>query len=77
MDEDADGGKVSIYRTTQVKLIETLNPNPVNYAVEDFWDLVDRGRLVEYIPGVTVISSAKEAPERKDIPWMNPENYFH
>ncbi|MVM39448.1 hypothetical protein GO730_20790 [Spirosoma sp. HMF3257] len=56
VDEAAPGSKVSVFKTTQVKLIETLNPNPVNYSIEDFWDLVDRGKLIEYIPNVTTAS---------------------
>ncbi|QHV97967.1 hypothetical protein [Spirosoma endbachense] len=61
IDENRPGGVVSIYRTTQVKILETLTPNPVTYDLEDFWDLVDRQKLVEYIPGVTPIEITSTA----------------
>lgn len=76
VNEKVAGGTSEGYKTTQVKLVEHLNPNPINYAIEDFWDLVDRGKLTEYIPGVTIIPDAK-AVAMQPVPWMNPDNDFH
>ncbi|SFD47515.1 hypothetical protein [Spirosoma endophyticum] len=70
--QERAGGKVELWETTQVKLIEVLNPNPINWDTDKFWDLVDRGKLIEYIPGVTTFTDAKN----ESIPWRNPENEF-
>ncbi len=62
VDEQRAGGVASVYQTTIVKLAETLNPNLIVYSIADFWDLVDRGKLIEYIPGVTVLDNVPAAP---------------
>ncbi|RAJ94223.1 hypothetical protein LX87_04108 [Larkinella arboricola] len=38
------------YRTTHVSLLEWQKETPVNRSVEDFWDLVDRGQLIQIPP---------------------------
>lgn len=35
------------YRTTHVALLEYMNETPIRRTVEDFWDLVDKGSLIE------------------------------
>lgn len=64
------GSTHEVYQTTQIKLLEVMNPAPVTYDIEKFFDLVDRGKLIEYIPGVTDIAATKP----KEVPWYNPDN---
>lgn len=61
--EQRAGGMTSVYQTTLVKLSEVLNPNPVTYDIDKFWELVDAGKLIEFIPGVTVIETVSSNTE--------------
>lgn len=36
--------------TVGVKLVEHLNPFPIQYDIADFWQLVDQKKLIEQIP---------------------------
>ena len=38
------------YRTTAITMLEHLNPKPIERAIEEFWQLVDAGKLTEVIP---------------------------
>lgn len=38
-----------LYRTTQVTLLEHLKHAPIFLGIDEFWDMIDEGRLVEYI----------------------------
>ena len=61
VDEPSAGGTKKVYQTTAVKLLERLNPSPVIHEMKDFWKLVDDGKLMEYIPGVTVLPDTQDA----------------
>lgn len=44
--KDAGNG----YRTTTITMLEHLNPAPIHRAIDEFWQLVDAGKLTEVIP---------------------------
>lgn len=38
-----------LYATTQVTLLELLSHSPIYLAIDEFWAMIDEGKLVEYV----------------------------
>lgn len=53
-EKQAGGGDLLIWRTTVVSLCEVLDPRPISHDIDRFWRLVDDGKLIEFLPGMSL-----------------------
>ena len=45
-----------VYSTTQVTLLEYLKHVPIFLGIDEFWGMIDDGRLVEYIDTIRPVA---------------------